>query len=105
MSGSFEFRLNGELTRVQSVRPQATLLEFVRSRGLTAAKEGCAEGECGACAVILIAANARGSVYRCVNSCLVPLPSAAGQEIYTVESLAADGTLSEVQKAMVEHAG
>ena len=105
MSGSFEFRLNGELTRVESVRPQATLLELVRSRGLTAAKEGCAEGECGACAVILVAANGLGSVYRCVNSCLMPLPSAAGQEIYTVESLAADGTLSEVQKAMVEHAG
>lgn len=105
MSGSFEFRLNGELTRVEAVRPQATLLEFVRSRGFTAAKEGCAEGECGACAVILVAANGSGSVYRSVNSCLIPLPSAAGQEIYTVESFAADGTLSEVQKVMVEHAG
>lgn len=105
MSNTFEFLLNGQLTRVEGIAPHTTLLEFVRSRGLTGSKEGCAEGECGACAVMLVAAAGHGSVYRAVNSCLIPLPAIAGQEVYTVESLAPSGTLCEVQQAMVDSGG
>ncbi len=82
-----------------------TLLDFIRARGLTGAKEGCAEGECGACAVALVEATGAGSCYRVVNSCLMFLPMAAGREIYTVEALAVDGELSEAQRAMASGGG
>ncbi len=93
----FEFVLNGQPVSVRDLPPQTTLLDFVRSRGLTGAKEGCAEGECGACAVLL------GS--SAVNSCLVPLPAVAGCEVNTVESLARNGELTAVQRAMIEQGG
>ena len=90
-----------------------TLLDFIRARGLTGAKEGCAEGECGACAVALVEADgdhppgarSSGSRYRVVNSCLMFLPMAADREIYTVEALAVDGELSEAQHAMASGGG
>src|SRR5580698_9289049 len=104
-SAGFEFILNGETVRENGIAPQVTLLDFVRSRGLTGAKEGCAEGECGACAVLFVHSGANGAEYRPVNSCLIPLPAAAGHEIYTVESLAESGALCEVQRAMAERGG
>jgi len=105
----FEFVLNGSLVRENGAAPQFTLLDYIRERGLTGAKEGCAEGECGACAVLFVkpensSAHSR-SVYQSVNSCLVPLPAASGCEIYTVESLAESGALCEVQRAMAERGG
>src|ERR1019366_6559698 len=87
----FGFVLNGQSLRVSGIGPQTTLLYFVRSRGFTGAKEGCAEGECGACAVLLVARAG----YQAVNSCLMPLPAVAGREVYTVEALAVDGELCE----------
>lgn len=82
-----------------------TLLDFLRARGLTGAKEGCAEGECGACAVALVAEHGAASTYRIVNSCLMLLPLAAHHEVYTVESLAAGGELAPAQQAMAEAGG
>src|SRR5215212_4235421 len=97
--------LNGRRVDVDDVRPQATLLDFVRQRGLTGAKEGCAEGECGACALVMVAEDAGGSAYRVVNSCLMFLPMAADREFYTVEALAEGGELAEVQQAMAAAGG
>ncbi|MEO8370674.1 MAG: FAD binding domain-containing protein [Candidatus Solibacter sp.] len=82
-----------------------TLLEFLREQGLTGAKEGCAEGECGACAVALVRPNGEGSELRVLNSCLMFLPMLEGQEVYTVEGLACDGRLSEPQRAIAELGG
>ena len=111
MSG-IDFILNGRRVRVEHPPAQMTLLDFVRARGLTGAKEGCAEGECGACAVALVepspaSLKAGGdlSCYRVVNSCLMFLPMAAGREIHTVESLAVDGELSDAQRAMAAGGG
>src|SRR5438270_11242488 len=95
-----QFRLNGHAVSVEHAAAQTTLLDYLREHGLTGAKEGCAEGECGACTVLLVAPEGDGSAYRAVNSCLMFLPMAAGHEIYTVESLAANGELSDVQRAM-----
>jgi len=81
-----------------------TLLDSLRALGLTGTKEGCAEGECGACAVALVRPNGRGSELCVVNSCLMFLPMLEGQEIYTVEGLACDGRLSEPQRAIAEAA-
>ncbi len=82
-----------------------TLLDFVRAQGLTGTKEGCAEGECGACTVAVVKSNGSGSQYVPINSCLLLLPMAAGLDIYTVEALARDGKLAEVQQAMVDCGG
>ncbi len=101
---AIEFVLNGQ--RVQADADlHTTLLDFLRSRSLTGAKEGCAEGECGACAVVMVRQNGTGSAYSPVNSCLMLLPMAAGHEIYTVEALAQDGKLAAVQQAIADHGG
>src|SRR5437762_5053948 len=131
MSGAIEFRLNGNAVRVDSVSPNITLLEWLRASGLTGSKEGCAEGDCGACSVAIVDRDSRGKrCYRAINSCLVPLPLMAGREIISVEGVAcrsasascSDGALSPyereqpekaarksalhpVQKAMVENFG
>ncbi|HEY6251252.1 MAG TPA: FAD binding domain-containing protein [Candidatus Angelobacter sp.] len=99
-----EFVVNGEPVHAE-LSLHTTLLDFLRASGLTGAKEGCAEGECGACAVVMVRQHDRGSAYCPVNSCLMLLPMAAGQEIYTVEALASGDRLASVQQAMVDHGG
>jgi len=104
-SQSPQFSLNNRSVSLQGVGVQTTLLDYIRAQGLTGAKEGCAEGECGACTVVLVANHGGGSEYRAVNSCLMLAPMAAGHEIYTVESLASDGKLAEAQQAMAAGGG
>ena len=102
---AFTFRLNGRPVSVEGVSAERTLLDHLRELGLTGAKEGCAEGECGACTVVLVSLNGPGSEYKAVNSCLMLLPMAAGQEIYTVESLSAGSGLHPVQQSLAERGG
>ena len=99
------FRLNGSPVEARGFPVSTTLLDFVRAQGLTGTKEGCAEGECGACTVAVVKANDSGSQYVPINSCLLLLPMTAGLEIYTVEALARDGKLAEVQQAMIDFGG
>ena len=84
-----------------------TVLEYLREvEHRTGTKEGCAEGDCGACTVVLGEPSADGSrvEYRAVNSCIRFLPTIDGQELVTVESLSGpDGSLHPVQQAMVDH--
>ena len=84
-----------------------TLADFLRSRGLTGTKQGCSEGDCGACTVALVDRDASGkTTYRGVNSCIALLPMFAGKEIMTVEGLSPEGgELHPVQAAMVDHYG
>ncbi len=103
------FLLNGEPVAVEGVAPQTTLLEWLRDhRRLTGTKEGCAEGDCGACTVVL-AEQAPGRpylVWKPVNACIRLLPSVAGKAVFTVEALAGpDGTLHPVQRALVDGHG
>jgi xanthine dehydrogenase molybdopterin binding subunit/xanthine dehydrogenase small subunit len=105
MTDILEFRLNGKRIQLDSVSPNTTLLEWLRANGLTGSKEGCAEGDCGACSVAIIELNTAGERrYRAINSCLVPLVLMAGREIVTVEGLAGEN-LHPVQQAMVENHG
>src|SRR5436190_5272148 len=88
MAADFEFRLNGRQVRVADCSPNLTLLEYLREAGLTGAKEGCAEGDCGACSVTIIDRDSEGrTCYRAINSCLVPLCLLAGREIVSVEGV------------------
>ncbi len=101
-----QIRVNGESLSADNLPTQTTLLDFLRDHGLTGAKEGCAEGECGACTVLMVSADGPGrSAYKPVNSCLMFLPGAVDREFYTVESLAQNGKLSEVQQAMAAGGG
>ena len=93
---------------IRDVDPTRTVLQFLREDlGRTGTKEGCAEGDCGACTVNLVELDpdGRNLAVRPVNSCIQFLPTLDGKELITVESLSADGELHPVQKAMVDHHG
>lgn len=80
-------------------------LDFLRSRGLTGCKEGCAEGECGACAVLVAKPDGEGSRWTAVNACLLPAPALDGQEVLTAEGLGGPTDLHPVQREMAERGG
>ena len=103
----FEFTVNGRTMRVDGAAPSTTLLDFLRSSGLTGSKQGCAEGDCGACTVAVVERDGAGkTTYRGINSCIALLPMFAGREVVTVEGLErAVGALHPVQEAMVDHYG
>ena len=83
-----QLTINGEVRQAPGVRPHTTLLGWLRDQGLTGAKEGCAEGECGACAVLLARpAIGGGTRYEAVNACLVLLATLDGGEVVTAEGL------------------
>jgi xanthine dehydrogenase small subunit len=98
------FLLNGRPWSEEGASPTMTVLDWLRTRAqLTGTKEGCAEGDCGACTIVL-GRSVDGSVqYRAVNSCLMMLPQIDNCAVFTVEGLAApDGTLHPVQRALVD---
>ena len=99
---TFDFVLNGETRRVAGLAPTTTLLEYLRRTGLTGSKEGCAEGDCGACTVVLTDLDGRGErAYRAVHACISLLPMFAGREVLTVEGVGAPDAPHPVQAAMV----
>ena len=86
------FELNGQTVSVDDVDPHCTLLEWLRASGRTGSKEGCAEGECGACAVAFLSRDEQGNArYEAVNSCLVSLPEVHGRSIVSVEGVSPPG--------------
>jgi len=99
------FTLNGQPVSIAASRGEATLLDAVRGHGLTGAKDGCAEGECGACTVILVGTSHGRTAFRAINSCLMLLPMAEGHDVFTVEALEENGQLSDVQRAMAAAGG
>lgn len=91
---NIRFLVNGRSVSID-VLPETRLLDVLREAlGLTGTKEGCGEGECGACTVLLDG--------RAVNSCLILAPQVDGHEVETVESLADKGSLHVIQEAFVE---
>ncbi len=94
---SISMTVNGAGHRV-AAWPMMRLLDVLREElGLTGTKEGCGEGECGACSVILDG--------RLVNSCLVPALQADGARITTIEGIATAGQLHAVQQAFIDCGG
>ncbi|MFC5382626.1 xanthine dehydrogenase small subunit [Aquipuribacter nitratireducens] len=88
---------------VPGTSPTTTLLAALRAAGRVGTKEGCGDGDCGACTV---AVREPGGAWSAVTSCLVPVGAVAGREVLTVEDVAApDGTLHPVQQALVDAAG
>ncbi|MEM6955127.1 MAG: FAD binding domain-containing protein [Myxococcota bacterium] len=100
--------INGKAHSLAGVDPHMSLLHFVRDRGLTGTKEGCAEGECGACAVVQLKGDGEGTRFVPINSCLMLAVGAAGQHFITSEGVRGshgEDTLHPVQEAMVEQGG
>ena len=101
------FMLNGKDVSIEDVGASATLLDYLRlERRLTGTKEGCAEGDCGACTVLAGSLSEAGLTYSPINACIRFLASVNGCHVVTVEHLSGpDGRLHPVQQAMVEHHG
>lgn len=99
--------VNGELRTLERVGGETTLLDFLRDNGLTGTKEGCAEGECGACAVMVLKADdgAETSTWTAINACLVPAAALDGQEVVTAEGLGTPSDLHPVQREMAVRGG
>lgn len=94
------FLLNGETQVVGLDTPTLSLLDWLRAAGHTGTKEGCNEGDCGACTVMI--SDDTGT--RAVNACLMMLPQIAGKALRTVEGIAGPGgQLHPVQQAMIDH--
>ena len=108
-SERIRFILNGELVETEVTDPTRTVLQFLREDlRLTGTKEGCAEGDCGACTVVVVEVDHvdDGLKVQTVNACIQLLPTIDGKELITVEGLrGSDGELHPVQRAMVgQHA-
>ena len=92
---SIQLKVNGEQHTIQ-IDPAETLLHVLREKlGLTGTKEGCGEGDCGACTILVDG--------KSVNSCIFPAVQADGCEIFTVEGVEKDPKLAAIQKAFVDH--
>ncbi len=101
-----QFRRNGRDVRIGEFSPRATVLDWLRlQERATGTKEGCAEGDCGACAVVVVRERDGRTIYEPVNSCITLLGQLDGAELITVEDLSADGTLHPVQQAMARQHG
>ena len=97
MKTEVQFVVNGSEVSLE-VEPWARLIDVLRDGlGLTGTKEGCGEGECGACSVLVDG--------RAVNSCLFPAPELEGRRVTTIEGLVGPDGLSELQRAFVEGGG
>lgn len=94
-----QFLLNGSPVVLSNVQPTTTLLDWLReSRGMTGTKEGCNEGDCGACSVMIT----DDGCARALNACILFLPQLHGKSVRTVEGLSGpDGALHPVQDAMI----
>ncbi|MGE7391064.1 xanthine dehydrogenase small subunit [Streptomyces sp. NPDC004126] len=104
--------VNGKETPIAPATPHTTVLDFLRERGLTGTKEGCAEGECGACSVLVARPGVdKPTDWVAVNACLVPVAALDGQEVVTSEGLATPGApgtppaLHPVQEEMAVRGG
>ena len=106
-SSVVKFIHNNKIMEIQDVDPNKTLLNYIREKlNKTGTKEGCAEGGCGACTVVLGYLKNNKIFYQSVNACIVFLPTIHGKQLILVEDLVGkDGSLHPVQKSMVNFHG
>ena len=99
------FTVNGKNDAPERGIPHPNPAELFATTGLCGTKEGCGDGDCGACTVVMIGPGTDGQPhYQAVNSCLIPIGTLGGRHLYTVEGIA-NGRLHPVQQAMVELGG
>jgi xanthine dehydrogenase small subunit len=105
-SATIRFVLDGEVIEIRNADPTRTVLQYLREDlRRKGSKEGCAEGDCGACTVVVAELDGDETHLKAINSCIQFLPTLDGKELTTVESLATGGELHPVQTAMVANHG
>src|SRR5271165_3808954 len=103
---ALRFRFRGREVQLERFSPRATVLDWLREgAGARGTKEGCAEGDCGACTVVLARARVGRLSYDAMNACILLLGQLDGAELITIEDLAEGETLHPLQQAMVDHHG
>ena len=102
---TLQFLLDGEIIHLTHPNPQMSVLSYCRETLLkTGTHEGCAEGDCGACTVVVAELNVHKQlVYKNINACILLLPMLQGKALFTIESLSQEGNLHPVQQSMVDH--
>jgi xanthine dehydrogenase small subunit len=106
MGRPVRFLLDGEVRELADADPTLTVLNLLRYHlRRTGTKEGCAEGDCGACTVVLGEQDGDDVRFRAVNACILFAPMLDGRALFTVESLKQDGALHAVQQALVDNHG
>jgi xanthine dehydrogenase small subunit len=104
--GSPAVNVNGRVLGLDGVTPHLTALDWLRDQGLTGCKEGCAEGECGACSVMVARPGRQTATeWTALNACLVPIAAFDGQELVTAEGLGTSAALHPVQREMAVRGG
>ena len=98
-------RVNGRQRSLATTPVHESALDFLRGLGLTGAKEGCAEGECGACSVLVARPDGNATQWTALNACLVPALALDGQEVVTAEGLGEPHALHPVQREMAVRGG
>ena len=107
-TGVPEATVNGRTEGFAGTSPHMTALDWLRGRGLTGSKEGCAEGECGACAILVARPSTTGDgscEWVSINACLIPAAGLDGQEVLTAEGLGTPTDLHPVQREMAVRGG
>ena len=100
------FLLNGERIEVADAAPSMTVLDFLRTRQrLTGTKEGCAEGDCGACTIAIGQGEGGAQRWQVANSCILLLSQIDGAEVKTVEGLGGSAGLHPAQTVLAESDG
>ncbi len=104
---AIRFMLDGKLVEIENIDPTRTVLQYLREDlGRVGTKEGCAEGDCGACTVVIGETVDARIRFRAVNACIQFMPTLDGKVLFTVESLkSADGQLHPVQQSLVDYHG
>ena len=105
--GIVKFVLNNEICELNNPDPNQTILNFIRTKlKKTGTKEGCAEGGCGACTVVLGELKKNEIIYKAINACIAFIPTLQGKQLLVVEDLVTEkGDLHPVQEAMVKYHG
>ena len=106
-SGIVKFVLNNEICELNNPDPNQTILNFIRTKlKKTGTKEGCSEGGCGACTVVLGELKKNEIIYKAINACIAFVPALQGKQLLVVEDLVTEkGDLHPVQEAMVKYHG
>ena len=103
---SITLRVNGSTVVIRDLEPTTTTLEWLRQSGRTGTKEGCAEGDCGACTIAIRSPVAEGgSAWRSACACILPVAQLADHDIVTVEGLADRTALHPAQQSLVDTLG
>lgn len=105
MRQNVRFYLGAEYCELSGISPTLTVLDWLRERGRTGTKEGCNEGDCGACTVLIVRLEKAQLVWKAVNACIQFVSMLDGAQLFTIEDLGTPAAPHPVQTAMVEQHG